>query len=98
MLKNACKKHASWIGCVVAVVTFVVLHVAVPALVATGVAGHAHADSDEVGPNVLFKVDDVTVYRIEVPNVSSSRAPAVCLITVADVPFETVKVDVECVK
>lgn len=45
MLKRACKKHASWIGCAVAVITFVALHVAVPALVATGVAGHAHAGS-----------------------------------------------------
>ena len=38
-----CKKHRNLMGCIVALVLFVVLHFAVPAGVALGVASHAHS-------------------------------------------------------
>jgi hypothetical protein len=90
MFKRVCKKHATWIGCAAAAVTFMALHVAVPALVATGVASHAHAKPESVRPDVVLQVDDVVVYRI----VTAGR---ICLVAVAEGRMADT-VDVECVR
>jgi hypothetical protein len=96
MLKRVCKKHATWIGCAVAVVTFLALHVAVPALVATGVAGHAHAKSEQVRPHVLLGVGSVTVYQLNL-NIPGEDHKSVCVVAVAEGRM-AVTVDVECVR
>ena len=90
MLKRVCKKHATWIGCAAAVVTFVLLHVAVPAGVATWVAHPAHAKPEPQHLDVVLSVEDVVVYRVFIGS-------ATCLVAVAEGRMADT-VDVECVK
>ena len=47
-MKKFCSKHRNLMGCLVAGVTFIALHLIVPALVAGTVAHQAHGASDEI--------------------------------------------------
>lgn len=96
MLKRVCKKHATWIGCAAAVVTFVALHVAVPAGVATWIAHPAHGGSIEQHLDVVLKTDDVIVYSIEVES-TGWIGTRTCLVAVAPGRMADT-VDVECVR
>jgi hypothetical protein len=82
-----------FLGAITAVVVFIALHVAVPALVAGGIVHSAHAAA-EPEVSVVFKHGKVTVYLIEAA-APSGFGRKNCLVAIAEGKMATT-VDMEC--
>ena len=90
-MKQFCRKHATWVGCAVAAITFVALHVIVPAFVAGTVAHSAHAKTEPV-EQFLLQYDGVQVILLDIGSGFSSKQ---CVVAIAEGRMAKT-VDIEC--
>jgi hypothetical protein len=91
-MKHFCKKHKTLLGCIVAGLLFIALHIGLPAVVAGGVAHHAHAgvaSREPLRTIQTLKLDNgIVVHRIR-------DGIMVCFVAVASGKMAKT-VDMEC--
>ena len=86
-MRKFCKKHRTILGCTLAGLTFIALHVAIPALVAGTVVhvnkAHAVGSGPPFDTGTLERLADTaqfTVYKLTMPGVRDYHGNKTCVI------------------